>query len=46
MPQPNIDRSAVPFATRLLAWVVLALMTIATAYAAWTAAVNWQRIGV
>jgi hypothetical protein len=38
------DRS--PLLTRLLAWLVLALMTVATAYTAWIALANWNRIGV
>jgi hypothetical protein len=31
---------------RLLAWVVLALMVAATAYTAWIAVTNFDRIGV
>jgi hypothetical protein len=31
---------------RLLAWVVLALMVVATGYAAWIAIANFNRIGV
>jgi hypothetical protein len=31
---------------RILAWVVLALMTVATVYTAWIALVNFNRIGV
>ena len=31
---------------RLLAWVVLALMAAATAYAIWIAVANFHRIGV
>ena len=32
--------------TRLLAWVMLALMAAASAYTAWIAAANFHRIGV
>jgi hypothetical protein len=46
MPPSNADRGPAPLASRLLAGVILALMAVATAYAAWIAAVNWQRIGV
>jgi hypothetical protein len=35
-----------PALTRLLAWIVLALMASATLYAAWIAVVNFKRIGV
>ena len=38
------ERSA-PLA-RLLAWVVLALMAVATGYTAWIAIANFHRIGV
>jgi hypothetical protein len=31
---------------RLLAWVVLAVMAVATAYTAWIALANFHRIGV
>jgi hypothetical protein len=34
------------FLTRLLAWVVLALMAAATVYTAWIAVANFNRIGV
>jgi hypothetical protein len=37
---------ASPPLTRLLAWVVLALMAAATAYIAWIALSNFNRIGV
>ena len=32
--------------SRLLAWIVLALMASATLYSAWIALVNFNRIGV
>jgi hypothetical protein len=32
--------------TKTLAWVVLALMAVATAYTAWIAVANYSRIGV
>jgi hypothetical protein len=35
-----------PALTRLLAWVVLALMALATAYTAWIAVRNFERIAV
>ena len=31
---------------RILAWVVFALMAVATVYTAWIALVNFHRIGV
>lgn len=31
---------------RLLSWVVLALMAVATAYTVWIAVANFHRIGV
>ena len=34
-----------PFATAM-AWVVLALMAVATAYTVWIAVTNFHRIGV
>lgn len=38
------ERSAA--VTRVLAWIVLALMASATLYTAWIAALNFKRIGV
>jgi hypothetical protein len=35
-----------PFLTRLLAWIVLALMAAATVYTGWIAVANMHRIGV
>jgi hypothetical protein len=35
-----------PALTRLLAWLILALMASATAYTAWIAVQNFGRIGV
>jgi hypothetical protein len=41
----NESRGSAPL-TRLLAWVVLALMATATVYTAWIAVANFHRIGV
>jgi hypothetical protein len=35
-----------PLLTRLLAWLVLVLMAVATVYTGWIALANWNRIGV
>ena len=39
------EEGSAPLA-RILAWVVLALMSAATAYTAWIALANFHRIGV
>jgi hypothetical protein len=47
MPVSNTsDSGASSPVARLLAWVVLALMAVATAYTAWIAVANFHRIGV
>jgi hypothetical protein len=40
------DGGRAPVLTRLLAWVVLALMAVATLYTGWIAVANFHRIGV
>ncbi len=40
------ERESSSALTRLLAWIVLALMASATLYSAWIAIVNFNRIGV
>jgi hypothetical protein len=40
------ESERLPALPRLLAWVVLALMALSTAYTVWVAVVNFNRIGV
>jgi hypothetical protein len=40
------ERESSSALSRLLAWIVLALMASATLYSAWIALVNFNRIGV
>jgi adenylate kinase len=40
------ERESSSALSRLLAWIVLALMASATLYSAWIAIVNFNRIGV
>ena len=40
------EREGAPALTRILAWVVFALMAAATVYTAWIALANFHRIGV
>ena len=40
------DTSDAPLLVRVLSWVVLGVMAIATAYTAWVAVANLNRIGV
>jgi hypothetical protein len=42
----NGQHAAAPPLLRLLGWLVLALMAAATAYTAWIAVANFDRIGV
>ena len=42
----NRDRDTAPLPGRVLAWIVLALMTASTVYTAWIAIMNFNRIGV
>jgi hypothetical protein len=45
-PETHAARGTSPLLTRVLAWVVLALMAVATVYTGWIALANWNRIGV
>jgi hypothetical protein len=42
----DLEPPASAAVVRLLAWVVLAVMAAATAYTAWIALANFNRIGV
>jgi hypothetical protein len=46
MTPDTTERATSPLLMRLLAWVVLALMAVATIYTGWIALANWNRIGV
>jgi hypothetical protein len=46
MTPEHPERGTASLPARLLAWVVLGLMGVATAYAVWIALTNFHRIGV